>query len=194
MRTESNETEYETWIAGVRRPRRVATWLSVAALSLGGLGLAACGEEEPVAGDQETEIVEDEAAVTEPETVSEGSDEVERVTLPRLLSDPQQFVGQTVSVAGAVRDEEVDGEQNVGAAFTIGDALDEDLLVLPTAELTPQGITEDSVVIVEGTVRDLDDALVDQEQFLFEEEGIKDTFLNEFEDEVALVATRIRDE
>ena len=196
MSTDPTLPECEDRFGGIRRQRGAATFLSVAALSFGALGFAACGEEEPVTAEEEAEIVETETPA------ADGTDDVdvdvdvepEQVTLPALLEDPQEWVGKTVSVAGAVADEEVDGEQNLGAAFTIGDNLEEDLLVLPQQELTPEGITEGDVVIVEGTVRDVDEALAGQDDFLFEKEGLDAGFLDEFDGEVALVATRIQPE
>ena len=193
MSTDPTLPEHEDRCGGIRRPRRAATFLSVAALSFGTLGLAACGEEEPVTAEEEAEVVETETPVAEADDVDVDVDvEPENVTLPALLEDRQEWVGKTVSVAGGVTDEEVDGEQNVGAAFTIGDNLEEDLLVLPREELTPEGITEGSVVTVEGTVRNVDEALAGQEDFLFEKEGLDAGFLDDFDGEVALVATKIQ--
>lgn len=193
MSTDPTLPEPEGWLGGIRRRRGTATFLSIAALSFGGLGLAACGEEEPVTTNEEAEILETEPPVSEEEDDAVSVD-AEQVTLPRLLEDPQQWVGKTVAVAGGVTDEEVDGEQNLGAAFTIGDNLEEDLLVLPQAELTPEGITEGSVVTVEGTVRSVDEALAGQDEFLYEKEGLDAAFLDDFEGEVALVATKIQGE
>ena len=194
MSTDPTLPEPEGWLGGIRCQRGTATFLSIAALSFGALGLAACGEEEPATTDGEAEALETEPPVSEGEDDAVSAVDAEDVTLPRLLEDPQQWVGKTVSVAGGVTDEEVDGEQNLGAAFTIGDNLEEDLLVLPQAELTPEGITEGSVVIVEGTVRSVDEALAGQDEFLYEKEGLDAAFLDDFEGEVALVATKIQDE
>ena len=192
MSTDPTLPEHQDSFSGMRRPRGAATFLSVAALSFGALGLAACGEEEPVAANEEAEIVETETPAPDAADDAVSEIEPEQVTLPALLENPQEWVGETVAVAGGVTDEEVDGERNLGAAFTIGDNLEEDLLVLPRAELTPEGITEGGVVTVEGTVRDIDDALAGQDEFLFEKEGLDDAFLDDFEGEVALVATRIQ--
>ncbi len=189
MQTEG--TDHQDFLDRFRSHRGVATMLSVAALSFGGLGLAACSEEEPV-----EEVATEEPATEEtPEVAEESAEEeadVEQTTLPRLLSNPEDFVGQTVEVAGAVLDEEVDGESNTGAAFTIGEVLDEDLLILPQSELTPEGIVEESVVTVRGTVVQVTQNVVEEEDFLFEDEGMDDAFLDEFEGEYAISATEIQ--
>lgn len=188
MQTES--TDNQNLLDRIRGQRGVATMLSVAALSFGGVGLAACGEEEPV-----EDVATEEPAIDEgPEVTEEPAEEetqIEETTLPRLLSDPEQFVGKTVEVAGAVLDEEVDGESNTGAAFTIGEVLDEDLLILPQSELTPEGIVEESVVTVRGTVVQVTQNVTEEEDFLFEDEGIDDAFLDDFEGEYAIRATEI---
>lgn len=194
MSTDPTLPEREDRFGGIRRQRGAATFLSVAALSFGALGFAACGEEEPVTAEEEAEIVETETPAADETDDVDVDVEPEQVTLPALLEDPQEWVGKTVAVAGAVADEEVDGEQNLGAAFTIGANLEEDLLVLPQQELTPEGITEGDVIIVEGTVRDVDEALAGQDDFLFEKEGLDADFLDEFDGEVALVATKIQPE
>ncbi len=75
------------------------------------------------------------------------------------------------------------------AAFTIGENVEQDLLVLPTAEMTPEGIEDDSVLRVQGTVREVSATLADQDDFLFEEGNVDDGFLSDFQDEVA-IATR----
>lgn len=176
MQTEP--TDHEGLLDRVRNQRGVATMLSVAALSFGGIGLAACGEDEPV----QDAVTEEPATEETPEAAAET--EVEQTTLPRLLENPEDFNGQMVEVAGAVLDEEVVGETNEGAPFLIGDALEEDLLILPQGNLTPGGITEDSIVTVRGTV-------VEVTQSVAEEEGMGDAFLEEFEGEYAIQATEI---
>lgn len=189
MQTEP--TDHQDLLDRIRGQRGVATLLSVAALSFGGIGLAACGEEEPA----EDVAIEEPAIEETPEVTEEPAEEeteLEQTTLPRLLSDPEQFVGQTVEVAGAVLDEEVDGESNTGAAFTIGEVLDEDLLILPKSDLTPEGIVEESVVTVRGKVMQVTQNVAEEDDFLFEEEGIDDAFLDEFEGEYAISATEIQ--
>lgn len=188
MTVQTEPTDHQDLLDRFRSQRGFATLLSVAALSFGGVGLAACGEDEPV---------EEVATEETPEVVEEPAEEdadVEQTTLPRLLSNPEDFVGQTVDVAGAVIDEEVDGESNTGAAFTIGEVLDEDLLILPQSEsdLTPEGIVEESVVTVRGTVVEVTQNVAEEEDFLFEEEGMDDAFLDEFEGEYAIAATEIQ--
>lgn len=193
MTVQTERTDHQDLLDRFRSQRGLATLLSVAALSFGGVGLAACGEDEPA-----EEVVTEEPATEEtPEVVEEPAEEdedVEQTTLPRLLENPEDFVGQTVDVAGAVIDEEVVGESNTGAAFTIGEVLDEALLILPRSgsDLTPEGIVEESVVTVRGTVVEVTQNVVEEEDFLFEEEGMDDAFLDEFEGEYAIVATEIQ--
>ncbi len=188
---ERSAEEHEDKVMGVGFRRRLPTFLSVAALAIGGFGVAACGDDESAgpeaggAGAGGADVVEE-----EPEEGATG--QPAEVTLTELLENPEAYVGQMVTVSGQVTDQEVDGEEGTAAAFTLGETVDEDLLVLPTAELTPEGITDESVIRVQGMVHEVNDTLADEEEFLFEEEeAVDDEFLSDFQDQVAIAATQI---
>jgi hypothetical protein len=98
---------------------------------------------------------------------------------------------QTVTVSGAVADSSVDGEENALASFTLGERVDEDLLVLPVSAGTvpAAGISDGQVLRVTGKVLRIDERLEQEDDFLYE--AGDDRFLMEFENEVALAATSV---
>jgi hypothetical protein len=105
----------------------------------------------------------------------------EGVTLEEVVDDTDEFVGETVTVSGRV-------ERTVGPGFTIGEELDE--LVLVTPALSPGAlprISEGDVVQITGTVRDYEG--VDFRELYG---PTFDTGLfSEFEDQALIVATGI---
>ena len=117
----------------------------------------------------------------------------QEVTLSELLENPAAFVGRQVTVSGRVTETDVDGESARPAAFTLGEGVDEDVLVLPTAQaqIPTDAITDDSVLRVQGTVREVGDTLAEEDEFLYEEEPAEDAFLADFTDQVAIAATQV---
>jgi hypothetical protein len=170
--------------------RRLPTLLSVAALAFGSLGIAACGEDES-AGPESAGGGAGGADVAEEEPAQGATGARGEVTLSELLENPTRYVGQQVTVSGQVTDADVDREEASLAAFTLGEGVDEDLLVLPTqqVDVPASEITDESVLRVQGTVREVDEALADEGNFLFEDGD--DAFLGDFADQVAIAATQI---
>jgi hypothetical protein len=77
------------------------------------------------------------------------------VTLSQVADEPEDYLGQTVTISGEV-------EERWARAFTIGGgALGEEVLVLPKAGVTVPPVTTDDraddVLQVTGTVRVVDD-------------------------------------
>lgn len=171
---------------GVRR--RILALLSVAALAFGSLGIVACGEEESAG----TESGGAGAADVGKEKPEQGAaDQPREVTLSELLENPAVYVGEEVAVSGQVTST-VNRDGASPAAITLGESVDEDVLVLATqqAKATTSDIAGNRVLRVEGTVLKVDDALADEDEFLFEESG-DDEFLADYADEVAIAATEI---
>jgi hypothetical protein len=180
-----NVSSHDERAKGVPAGRRIPTLLSVAALAIGGFGVAACGDEDsagPESGG--ADVVEQ-----EPEEGAAGH--LLEVTLSELVETPNAYIGQVVTVSGRVADQEADRDEASKAAFTLGEDVDDDVLVLPTVGVIAEGITDAGVVRVKGTVHQVEDALADQEELLYEQDGVDDEFLDNFQDEVAIVATEI---
>jgi len=170
------------------RRRTLPTLLSVGAIAFGSLGLIACGEEES-AGPESGGGGAGSAAEEEP-AQGAGAQPGE-VTLGELLEEPERYAGQEVTVSGAVADSSVNGEENALASFTLGERVDEDLLVLPVSAGTvpAAGISDGQVLRVTGKVVRIDERLEQEDDFLYE--AGDDRFLMEFENEVALAATSV---
>jgi len=81
------------------------------------------------------------------------------VTLNEIADEPGQHIGRTVTISGEVESVEPDGLVGGDAsvrprAFAIGgDALGEQVLVVPSGGLTAAGVDEGDIVQVTGTVR-----------------------------------------
>lgn len=176
---------------GTHRPRRrLSTLLSVGAIAFGSLGLAACGDEES-AGPESAGGGAGGADVVEEEPAQGATAQPGEVTLTELLEEPERYVGQKVTVSGAVADASVDGEETALASFTLGEGVDKDLLVLPTSEgtLPSGGISDGDVLRVKGEVVRIDKGLEQEGDFRYE--AGDDRFLMEFDNEVALAATSV---
>lgn len=173
---------------GVRR--RILALLSVAALAFGSLGIVACGEEES-AGTESGGAGAGAADVGKEKPEQGAADQPREVTLSELLENPAVYVGEEVAVSGQVTST-VNRDGASPAAITLGESVDEDVLVLATqqAKATTSDIAGNRVLRVEGTVLEVDDALADEDEFLFEESG-DDEFLADYADEVAIAATEI---
>ncbi len=110
------------------------------------------------------------------------------VTLSDVLDDPEDYLGEVVTVSGEV--ERLDPRPG---AFTIGeqpDAQENELFVLPKADsgYDPQRLDADSVVRVEGRVRRVSPPEDDDGGL---HDDYEDDAVDEFEGELGIDATRI---
>ncbi len=110
-------------------------------------------------------------------------------TLRELLENPDDYVGETVTVSGEVNRPDV-----ATGAFTIGDrvaAQENELFVLPTeaSGFDRHEVAASSVVRVAGTVARIEPAL-DEDDDLIHDDTEDDAF-DEFEGELAVKATRV---
>lgn len=185
MERARNVSRYEQWLTSVPAGRRIPTLLSIAALSCGAVAFAACGDEESAGPESGG------ADVAEQEPVDGGAGHLQEVTLSELGETPNAYIGQVVTVSGRVADDDADRDRASMAAFTLGESVDDDVLVLPMVDAGAEGISDASVVRVKGTVHQVEDALAEREELLYEQDGIDDEFLDNFQDEIAIVATQI---
>lgn len=160
-------------------------FLSIAALIIGAVGFAACGDEDSAGPESGG------ADVAEQQPVGGGAGHLQEVTLSELGETPNAYIGQVVTVSGRVADDDVDRDRASMAAFSLGESVEDDVLVLPTVDAGAEGISEASVVRVKGTVHQVEDALAERQELLYEQDGIDDEFLDNFRDEIAIVATEI---
>jgi hypothetical protein len=124
------------------------------------------------------------------------------VTVDDLLGNPTDYYGEQVTVSGEVGQILVDP-----GAFTLGSSVGGEgeadgegavggeassLLVLPTSQANVRRpeITESDVVKVQGTVQRVTANIAQEDDFLFEDAG--DTgFLQDFQDQPGIMATRV---
>lgn len=180
-----NDRSYDERLERAPTGRRLPTLLSVATLVLGMSGFASCADEESAG----PESAGADAAEQQPDEKSAGH--LQEVTLSELVETPNAYIGQVVTVSGRVADDDVDREKASMAAFTLGENVDDDVLVLPTVGATTEGVGDATVVRVKGTVHQVEDALAEQGEFRYEQDAVDDEFLDDFQDEIAIAATEI---
>lgn len=120
---------------------------------------------------------------------AEPSESPSEVTFNEVLSNTEPYLGKTVAVSA-----EVDEVIGTPGAFTLGGEVDDDeLIVLPTADAeVPQAdIDEDTAVRVQGRVVEVNSALTDDEDLLFEEEG-DFALLDDYDGKPGIVASSVK--
>lgn len=168
--------------------RRLSVLLSVGALAAGGGAVAGCG------GDESPDNEASGGGQTAPSTQEQAP--ASGVTVADILSNPQQYIGQQVTVEGEIA--QIVDEPGV---FTIGEGGVEspgvqdaagELLVLPTqdAQAADEEISAGNILSVQGTVQIVSANIAEEEDFLFEEAG-DTSFLEQFQDQPAVVATQV---
>ncbi len=180
-----NVSSYDGWPKSIPTGRLIPTLLSVAALVTGAVGFAACADEDSAGPESGGADV----VAQQPDEGAAGH--LREVTLSELVETPNAYIGQVVTVSGRVADDEVDRDEASMAAFTLGENVEDDVLVLPTVDVTAEGIRDTTVVRVKGTVHQVEDALAERGQFRYEQDSVDDEFLDSFQDEVAIAATEI---
>lgn len=162
---------------------RAAVVLAAGALAL---GATACGgdDEETGAG------TNDGATATSDQQEGMGVEPVE-VTLAELVAQPEDYLGERVTVSGAVLEADLDEDPSVPAIFTLGPTAEDDLLVLPTeqADIPSAELAPDEVVEVEGRLVEFTEDLGESEDLLYE--TVEGGLLPNAEDAVALVANYV---
>jgi hypothetical protein len=145
------------------RPRRLVTLAGAIVLSL---GLAACGDEstgpeagadvEALVGDAVAGVEEDVAALDERITALEGAEavgaedpELAPIGAADLAANPDQYVGQEVTVSGTVSSITGDNAFTIGGGDIGGDAL---LVTSATSVGQQQLVEQGAIVQVTGTV------------------------------------------
>lgn len=120
----------------------------------------------------------------------DGSQPVE-LTVSQLLTDPESYVDQRVSVSGAVFEPDLDENPSVPAVFTLGASAQDDLLVLPTeqADIPSAELGEGEVLEVQGRIVEFTEDLGETNDFLYE--SVEGGLLPNAEDPVALVANDV---
>ena len=182
-----NVSRYDEWLTSVPAGRSIRMFLLIAALIIGAVGFAACGDEDSAAPESGGADV----AEQQQQPADGGAGHLQEVTLSELGETPNAYIGQVVTVSGRVADDDVDRDRASMAAFSLGESVEDDVLVLPTVDAGAEGISEASVVRVKGTVHQVEDALAERQELLYEQDGIDDEFLDNFQDEIAIVATEI---
>lgn len=169
--------------------RRLSVLMSVGVLAVGGGAAAGCG------GD---ESPDDEAPGSgQPAPSAQEQVPPSGVTVADILTNPQQYTGQQVTVEGAIAQIVVEP-----GVFTIGkggvespgveDAAGE-LVVLPTqgTQISDEDISAGNILRVQGTVQLISDNIAEEDDFLFEESGDTSS-LEQFQDQPAVVATQVQ--
>ena len=167
---------------------RLSVLLSAGVLAVGGGAVAGCGdaEESPGGG----------ASGGGQQGGGQQQAPASGVTLADILSNPQQYIGQQVTVEGEIA--EIVDEPGV---FTIGEGgvdvegvqdAGGELLVLPTqgAQASDEDVSAGNILSVQGTVQIVSANIAEENDFLFEEEGDTPS-LEQFQDQPAVIATKV---
>ena len=173
--------------------RRLSVLMSVGVLAVGGGAVAGCG------GDEESPDSGASGGGQQGGGQQDGGQQqipASGVTLADILSNPQQYTGQQVTVEGEIA--QIVDEPGV---FTIGEGgvdvegvqdAGGELLVLPTqgAQATDEEISAGNILSVQGTVQIVSANIAEENDFLFEEEGDTSS-LEQFQDQPVVIATQV---
>ena len=185
-------TEFES-ASSLRR--RLSVLMSVGALAVGGGAVAGCGDDEsPGSGA---------SGGGQQGGGQQGGGQQQipasGVTVADILSNPQQYTGQQVTVEGEIAQIVVEpGVFTIGEGG-VGEPGDEgvqeglgDLLVLPTqgTQVSDEDISAGNILSVQGTVQIVSANIAEENDFLFEEAGDAPS-LEQFQDKPVVIATQV---